>query len=230
MDDYTDKLKDFYELKSKSKKGKRGKIKSAFRSEFGGNIEFDKIPYSYNKDYLKNVEDKLLEEKNKMISMKYDILYSLNYETSPESVEELYDEIEQNIKKLKDERDKIKLKMYQKEERRKKEIKKINDAIDVLRFNYREIPEDRKELYLEIQIKKQEINEILNNNRCIIVEEINKKNIYTLTTDYEPIKGNEILIESSESNANARSDSNGSNKSNVNSKDSDLSIESENLD
>jgi predicted RNase H-like nuclease (RuvC/YqgF family) len=88
-----------------------------------------------------------------MISMKYDILYSLNYETSPESVEELYDEIEQNIKKLKDERDKIKLKMYQKEERRKKEIKKITDAIDVLRFNYREIPEDRKELYLKLTQK-----------------------------------------------------------------------------
>jgi hypothetical protein len=232
MDEYTDKLKEFYELKSKSKKGKN---KSAFRSEFGGNIEFEKIPYSYNKDYLKNIEDKLLEEKNKMISLKYDVLYSLNYELSPDSVEELYDEIEENIKKLKDERDKIKLKIYQKEERKKKEIKQINEAIEILRFNYREIPEDRKELYLEIQVKRDEINDIFNKDRCIIVNEKNKKNIYMVTTDYEPIKGNEILIDlskSSDSNNESEylNELNSNSNSNSNSKNTTISIESENLD
>jgi hypothetical protein len=232
MEEYTDKLKDFYELKSKSKRGKK---KSAFRSEFGGNIEFEKIPYSYNKDYLKNIEDKLLEEKNKMITLKYDVLYSLDYDLSPDSVEELYDQIEENIKKLKDARDKIKLKMYQKEERKKKEIKQINDAIEILRFNYREIPEDRKELYLEIQVKREEINDIYNKDRCIIVNEENKKNIYVVTTDYEPIKGNEILIDSSESNLTNsnlnESNSNNSNSNNSNdSNNSNVSIESENLE
>ena len=236
MDEYTDKLKEFYELKSKSKKSKKGKNKSAFRTEFGENIEFEKIPYSYNKDYLKNVEDKLLEEKNKMISLKYDVLYNLNYDLSPESVEELYDQIEENIKKLKDERDKIKLKMYQKEERKKKEIKRINDAIEISRFNYREIPEDRKELYLEIQVNRDKLNDIFNKDRCIIVNEQNKKNIYVVTTDYGPIKGNEILVDfnesNNESNASATSTSANSNESNSNSnsKNSNVSIESENLD
>lgn len=231
MDEYTDKLREFYELKSKSKKSKKGN-KSAFRSEFGGNIEFEKIPYSYNKDYLKNIEDKLLEEKNKIISLKYDVLYNLNYDLSPESVEELYDQIEENIKKLKDERDKIKLKMYQKEERKKKEIKQINDEIEISRFNYREIPQDRKELYLEIQIKRDQLNDIYNKNRCIIVNEKNKKNIYVITTDYAPIKENEILIDLSESNneSNANANSVDSNESNSNSKNSTVSIESENLD
>ena len=169
----------------------------------------------------------------KMITLKYDVLYNLNYDQSSESVEELYDEIEENIKNLKDERDKIKLKMYQKEERKKKEIKRINDEIEILRFNYREIPEDRKELYLEIQVKREEINDIYNKDRCIIVNEENKKNIYVVTTDYHPIKGNEILIDSSESNVNDSnsnvSNSNNSN-SNSNSNNSNVSIESENLE
>jgi hypothetical protein len=227
MDEYTDKLKEFYELKSKSKKGKK---KSAFRSEFGGNIEFEKIPYSYNKDYLKNIEDKLLEEKNKMISLKYDILYSLNYESTPESVEELYDQIEENIKNLKDERDKIKLKMYQKEERKKKELKRINDEIDILRFNYREIPEDRKELYLEIQLKREEINEIVNNDRCIIVNEQNKKNIYVVTIDYQPIKGNEIMLDSSDSNSELTNATGSNTNKSIDLNNLNVSIESENLD
>jgi hypothetical protein len=226
MDEYTDKLREFYELKSKSKKGKN---KSAFRSEFGGNIEFEKNPYSYNKDYLKYIEDKLLEEKNKMISLKYDVLYSLNYDLSPESVEELYDQIEENIKKLKDERDKIKLKMYQKEERKRKEIKIINDEIETLRFNYREIPEDRKELYLEIQVKRDQLNDIYNKDRCIIVNEQNKKSIYVVTTDYAPIKGNEILIDLNEANDESNANES-SNLNESNSKNSVVSIESENLD
>jgi hypothetical protein len=226
MDEYTDKLREFYELKSKSKKGKN---KSAFRSEFGGNIEFEKNPYSYNKDYLKYIEDKLLEEKNKMISLKYDVLYSLNYDLSPESVEELYDQIEENIKKLKDDRDKIKLKMYQKEERKRKEIKIINDEIEILRFNYREIPEERKELYLEIQVKRDQLNDIYNKDRCIIVNEKNKKNIYVITTDYAPIKGNEILIDLNEANDESNANES-SNLNESNSKNSVVSIESENLD
>ena len=215
MEVYVDKLKEFYESKNKSKmKG----------------VELDpieKIPYSYNKDYLNTIEKKILEEKNKMITLKYNILYSLNYDDSLESTEELYDEIDEKINKLKEERDKIKIKIFQKEERKKKELKQINDEIEILKFNYKEIPEDRKELYLEIQLKREKINEILNNNRSIIVKEKNKKSIFIITTDYQPINGNEITIENyaneSASNSNATS---GSGDANVNS----VSIESENLE
>jgi hypothetical protein len=161
--------------------------------------------------------------------LKYDVLYSLNYDLSPESVEELYDQIEENIKKLKDERDKIKLKMYQKEERKRKEIKIINDEIETLRFNYREIPEDRKELYLEIQVKRDQLNDIYNKDRCIIVNEQNKKSIYVVTTDYAPIKGNEILIDLNEANDESNANES-SNLNESNSKNSVVSIESENLD
>lgn len=213
MEVYVDKLKEFYESKKKNKtKG----------------VQLDpieKIPYSYNKDYLNTIEKKILEEKNKMITLKYNILYSLNRDDSLESIEELYDEIDEKIKKLKEERDKIKIKIFQKEERKKKELKQINDEIEILKFNYKEIPEDRKELYLEIQLKRDKINEILNNNRSIIVKEKNKKSIFIITTDYQPINGNEITIENyaneSASNLNATSGS-----GDVNS----VSIESENLE
>ena len=217
MEVYVDQLKEFYESKNKSKtKG----------------VEPDpieKIPYSYNKDYLKTIEDKILEEKNRMITLKYNILYSLNYDDSLESIEELYDEIDEKITNLKEERDKIKIKIFQKEERKKKELKQINDEIEILKFNYKEIPEDRKELYLEIQLKRDKINEILNNNRSIIVKEKNKKSIFIVTTDYQPIHGNEIAIENyaneSASNSNATSGS-GDNSNSGNS----VSIESENLE
>uniref|UniRef100_A0A6C0D0I2 Uncharacterized protein n=1 Tax=viral metagenome TaxID=1070528 RepID=A0A6C0D0I2_9ZZZZ len=214
MEVYVDQLKEFYESKNKSKK--KG-------------VEPDpieKIPYSYNKDYLNTIEKKILEEKNRMISLKYNILYSLNYDDSLESIEELYDEIDEKIQNLKEERDKIKIKIFQKEERKKKELKQINDEIEILKFNYKEIPEDRKELYLEIQLKRDRINEILNKNRSIIVKEKNKKSIFIITTDYQPINGNEIVIENyaneSASNSNATSGSGSA----INS----VSIESENLE
>lgn len=226
MEVYVDQLKDFYESKSKSK----SKAKSVLEPN-----PIEKIPYSYNKYYLKTIEDKILEEKNKMITLKYNILYSLNYDDSLESIEELYDEIEEKIKILKEERDKIKIKIFQKEERKKKELKQINDEIEILKFNYKEIPEDRKELYLEIQVKRDKINEILNKNRSIIVKEKNKKSIYIITTDYQPINGNEIAIEnyandstvgSNSTSGNSSSGSNSESKESVNS----VSIESENLE
>ena len=207
MEVYVDQLKEFYESKSKSK----SKVDP-----------IEKIPYSYNKDYLKTIEDKILEEKNNMIRLKYSILYSLNYDNSIDSLEELYDEIDEKIKNLKEERDKIKIKIYQKEERKKKELKQINDEIEILKFNYKEIPDDRKELYLEIQVKRDKINDILNKNRSIIVKEKNKKNIYVITTDYHPINGNEISIENHESTGS----NSGSNSGSLNS----VSIESENLE
>jgi hypothetical protein len=210
MEVYVDKLKEFYESKNKSKSKAVDPI--------------EKIPYSYNKDYLKIIEDKILEEKNKMITLKYNILYSLNYDDSFES-EEIYDALEEKIQNLKEERDKIKIKMFQKEERKKKELKKINDEIEMLKFNYKEIPEDRKELYLEIQLKRDNINEILNKSRSIIVKEHNKKSIFIITTDYQPINGNEIAIENyANSESSLNSGSKGS--ANVNS----VSIESEHLE
>ena len=48
-------------------------------------------------------------------------------------------------------------------------------------------------------------------NRCIILKELNKKKIYTVTTDYEPINGNEIVRGSTvESNQYSENRSNGS--------------------
>ena len=132
-----------------------------------------------------------------MLRIKYNILYGLS---ENENDLEKYDEIEEKIKDLRDKRDKIKLKIEHKEIRKKKEIKKIKDDIDLLMFSYKEVPEDRKEIYKEIQFKKDKINEILNNDRTIILKELNKVKMYTVVTDYEPIRGNEI-IESHESNA-----------------------------
>jgi hypothetical protein len=80
-------------------------------------------------------------------------------------------------------------------------------------FSYKEVPEDRKEIYKEIQMKREKINDILNNNRTIILKEINKVKIYTVVTDYHPIFGNEIITEVVESNSV-----------------SEATIESENLD
>jgi len=190
MEDYIDKLKDFYEKKSKIKKSKsKGKVRVL--------EEIEKIPYYYNKEYLRNIEETILEEKNNMLRLKYNILYGL---AENESDLEKYDEIEEKIKDLKEERDRIKIKIEHKEQRQKKEISKINEDIDGLMFSYKEVPEDRKEIYKEIQIKRERINDILNNNRTIILKEINKVKIYTVVTDYQPILGNEIITEFVESN------------------------------
>jgi hypothetical protein len=193
MEEYIDTLKEFYETKSKLKKSKN-KSKRVVE-------EIEKMPYYYNKEYLKMIEDYILEEKNNMLRIKYNILYGL---AENENDLEQYDEIEEKIKDLRDQRDKIKLKIEHKENRKKKEIKKIKDDIDLLMFSYKEVPEDRKEIYKEIQFKKEKMNDILNNDRTIILKELNKVKIYTVVTDYEPIRGNEIIeshVSNVESNA-----------------------------
>ncbi len=197
MEEYIDVLKEFYEKKSKLNKSKN-KSKRVIE-------EIEKIPYYYNKDYLKMIEEHILEEKNNMLRIKYNILYGLS---ENENDLEQYDEIEEKIKHLRVERDKIKLKIEHKENRKKKEIKKINDDIDLLMFSYKEVPEDRKEIYKEIQFKKNKINNILNDDRTIILKELNKVKIYTLVTDYEPIRGNEIesLVSNAESEATVESE------------------------
>jgi uncharacterized small protein (DUF1192 family) len=181
MEDYIDKLKDFYESKRKIKKSKKRTIE-----------EIERIPYVYNKEYLRNLEDTILDEKKNMLRLKYNILYSLS---ENENDLEQFDEIEERINHLREERDRIKIKIEHKENKQKKEIKKINDEIDVLMFSYKEVPEDRKEIYKEIQSKREKINDILNKNRTIILKETNKVKIYTVITDYQPILGNEILTE-----------------------------------
>ncbi len=219
MEEYIDQLKEFYELKSKMKKSKKKRTVE----------EIEKIPYSYNKEYLRNLEDEILEEKNKILQLKYNILYGL----SENDDLEIYDETEEKIKSLKDERDKIKLKIEYKEEKKKKEIKKINDEIEHLMFSYKEIPEDRKEIYREIHAKREKINDILIKDRTILLTEANKIKIYTVITDYAPIRGNEIdtsrYTNSGSNSGSGSSSKSGSNGSTSNS-GSNISIESENLD
>ena len=74
-----------------------------------------------------------------------------------------------------------------------KKLKDLNDRINILKFDYKEIPEpeDRKITYLEIQEIRDQINDILNNDRCIILEDSQVKT-YIVVNDYEPIRDNEI--------------------------------------
>lgn len=185
MEEYLDKLKEFYETKSKIKKSKSKRYRPI--------EEIEKIPYYYNKEYLRILDDTILDEKKNMLRLKYNILYGLS---ENENDLEEYDEREEKIKQLKHEKDRIKIKIEDKENRKKRIIKKINDDISALMFSYKEIPEDRKEIYKDIQRKREQMNDILNNDRTIILNEINKVKIYTVITDYEPIRGNEIIIES----------------------------------
>ena len=67
MEEYVDKLREFYEKRRKLKKSK-SKNKQV-------EVEIEKIPYYYNKEYLRNIEDTILEEKNNMLRLKYNILY-----------------------------------------------------------------------------------------------------------------------------------------------------------
>jgi hypothetical protein len=183
MEEYLDKLKEFYETKSKIKKGKSKRPIE----------EIEKIPYYYNNEYLRILENTILDEKKNMLRLKYNILYGLSED---ENDLEEYDEREEKIKQLKHEKDRIKIKIEDKENRKKRIIKKINDDISSLMFSYKEVPEDRKEIYKDIQRKREQMNDILNNDRTIILNEINKVKIYTIITDYHPIRGNEIIIES----------------------------------
>lgn len=184
MDEYIETLKAFYEKKKKMSKLKK-KSKYERNPEM---IEIERIPYYYNKEYLRILEDKISDEKNKMLMIKYNILYNLIDEE--DSVEK-FDEIEENITKLKEERDRVKFKIQRKQERKMKTLKDLNERIDLLRFEYKEIPEDRKINYLEIQEIRDQINDIMNNDRCIILDDSHIK-IYKVVNDYEPIRDNEI--------------------------------------
>jgi hypothetical protein len=223
MDEYIETLKNFYEKKSKLKK-KKSKSKYERNPEM---IEIERISYYYNKDYLRMLEDEISDEKNKMLMIKYNILYNLIDE---ESVEK-FDEIEENIKRLKEERDKVKFKIQRKEERKIKKLKELNDRIDVLRFDYKEIPEDRKITYLEIQEIRDQINDIMNNNRCIILDDSHIK-IYSVVNDYEPIRDNEITEQNESINeANeSRSNESGTNSGSRSNNNSRISLEVESLD
>lgn len=187
MNKYIDSLREFYQNKVKIRKSKNVP-----------EIEIEKIPYYYNKDYLNFLEQKILEEKSKILIAKYNVYYDLETEI------DAYEKIEQNIRLLKEERDKIKFNIERKEETKMKHIEKLNDEIEGLKLNYEQLPEmvDKKIIYAEIENKREDINSILNNDRCIILKEHNKKKIYTLTIDYEPISGNEITHTLSRSNDN----------------------------
>ena len=63
MDDYIEKLQKSY------KKNKRNSLPKP--------VVIDRVPYYYNKDYLRYIENKILEEKNKILKLKYDIFYEL---------------------------------------------------------------------------------------------------------------------------------------------------------
>jgi len=184
MDEYIDSLKNYYEKKSKLKKSK-----SKSKHKTPEIIEIERIPYYYNKEYLRTLEDKISDEKNKILMIKYNILYNL---IDDEDSVEKFDEIESNIQRLKEERDKVKFKIQRKEERKLKKLKELNDQIDILKYNYKEIPEDRKISYLEIQEIRDQINDIMNNDRCIILDDSHVK-IYNVINDYEHIRDNEII-------------------------------------
>jgi len=177
MDEYIENLKKIYKKSKKSD----AKLRS--------NTAFVHIPYYYNKDYLRDIENKILEEKSKILKLKYNIFYDIS--ESEEQIEE-YDEIQKRIQLLKEEKNKIKLKIEHKEDRKKQKIKKIKEDIDILKMNYKTVPEDRKEIYLTIQENRDKLMDLLKDNISIIVNEKNKKKIFVLTNDYEPIRGNEI--------------------------------------
>ena len=209
MDDYVQSLKEYYESKRKRKSLA---------------VEIEKKPYYYDKDYLTFLENRLLEEKSKILIIKYNIVYNLGLDDNLEECEQ----IEENIKKIKEERDKIKFMIERKEERKIKEIKKLYDSIDILKLNYHQIPdiEEKKIIYAEIEIKRDEINSILNDDRCILKD----SNNFTLVHDYQPIYGNEILVDSSETLESLNSENSEDSKSKKNVGQSSLDLGAEDLD
>ena len=178
MDEYIENLKQIY------KKGKKSDAKLRAKS-----ASFVHTPYYYNKDYLRDIENKILEEKSKILKLKYNIFYELS--DSEDQIDQ-YDEIQRKIQLLKDEKNKIKLKIEYKEDRKNQKINKIKEMIDILKMNYKTVPEDKKEFYLSIQEERENLMDLLKDNISIIVNEKNKKKIFVLTNDYQPIKGNEI--------------------------------------
>jgi hypothetical protein len=181
MDEYIEELTEYYQSKHAYEKSKSKSKKMV--------IDIERKEYRYYKDYLKELHDKINEEKKRILELKYDVLYGLTNDTLEE-----YDQIEEKIGELIKERDLQILKYKDKEETKKQEIQDLVDEIKGLLMHYREIPEDKKRIYLEIQKKRKEINEIINKYSCILTNKVNNKYIYTLTQDYQPIMDHEILI------------------------------------
>jgi hypothetical protein len=181
MDEYIEVLTEYYQAKHASKKSKSKKIVIP---------DIERKDYRYYKDYLKELDDKINEQKKKILEIKYDLLYGLRVDDSLEE----YDQIEEEIKELIKERDLQILKYKHKEETKKEEIQHLVDEIKGLLIHYREIPEDKKRIYLEVQKKRREINSMINKYSCILTNKVNNKNVFILTQDYNPIIDNELLI------------------------------------
>jgi len=141
MDEYVDKLTKYYEaLKKANAKSKSGKSKSKIIIP-----DIQRKDYRYYKDYLKDLDDKINQNKKRILELKYDLLYGFG-----ESIEE-FDQLTANITELTNERDVILLKYKHKEDRKKRDIKKLMDDIEALLINYREMTEEKKQIYLDIQ-------------------------------------------------------------------------------
>ena len=193
--EYIEKLEEYYEaLKiAKIRKLKR----KTFKRDEPILLDVERIHFQYNKDYLNDLEKKINELKQTFLILKYDVLYQLNDKMDD------YDTLEQNIKDLESERDKLVVKIKIKRDRKNQEIVTLNTQIEEKMILYKDAElDDKKQIYIDINEIKKQINSIMNQYSCITKikssygdDETQNIKIYnTLIKDYCPIFNNEINL------------------------------------
>jgi hypothetical protein len=193
--EYIEKLEEYYEaLKiAKIRKLKR----KTFKRDEPILLDVERIHFQYNKDYLNDLEKKINELKQTFLILKYDVLYQLNDKMDD------YDTLEQNIKDLESERDKLVVKIKIKRERKNQEIVNLNTQIEEKMMLYKDAElDDKKQIYIDINEIKKQINSIMNQYSCITKikssygdDDTQNIKIYnTLIKDYCPIFNNEINL------------------------------------
>uniref|UniRef100_A0A6C0ESI0 Uncharacterized protein n=1 Tax=viral metagenome TaxID=1070528 RepID=A0A6C0ESI0_9ZZZZ len=192
---YIEKLEEYYEsLKiAKIKKLKRKKP-TKYEPIL---LDIERIHFQYNKDYLNDIEKKIIELKRSFLILKYDVLYQLSDKMDD------YDSLEQKIKDLEGERDKLVVKIKLKRERKNQEVDTLNATIEEKMMLYKDAElDDKKQIYIDINEIKKQINSIINQYSCITNikssygdDETQNIKIYnTLIKDYCPIFNNEINL------------------------------------
>lgn len=152
--------------------------------DYSSKYELLKGNFMRDIDYIKTIENKILEKYKEFNTYKLEVLYDFE-----EMDQVTYDTYEKELLSLKQQKDKVILKNKKDIEEDYKTIQKIKREIKERVNEYPESSrEEQKQLYKEIIERKKQIFELKKINMDIIPIYNDTKVLSTIITNYNPIK------------------------------------------
>ena len=152
--------------------------------DYSSKYELLKGNFMRDIDYIKMIENKILEKYKEFNTYKLEVLYDFE-----EMDQVTYDTYEKELLSLKQQKDKVILKNKKDIEEDYKTIQKIKSEIKERVNEYPESSrEEQKQLYKEIIERKKQIFELKKINMDIIPIYNDTKVLSTIITNYNPIK------------------------------------------